>query len=420
MANATSQRPTSHLAAEKILGQILDPKRRGALYPLYHKLRDTAPVFKTSHPALRSSWILTRHADAEHVLRKHVFNTPEADTPRIYNTPGGQVFYDTMRRMLHNLEFSEHQRIRKLISKAFTVRSTEKMRSEIAQQVDDLLDELAPQGWMDLIADFARPFPANVILRLMAVPRADRAMLAKWADDFIRRLDVGTSIDRHVEQAGNDAAEGLRGYFSRLLALRRSNPGDDLISALASVHTDGTALVSDEIVSTAIVLFEGGHQTTTNLFGTAFVSLFRHPQQLERLGLDTDLTKNACEELLRYDAPVQLVQRVVITDTEIGDVSIPAGEIVAVLVGAANRDPSTFTDPDVLWLDRPNAHSHLSFGNGHYHCIGAPLARLNFSIALPRLLDRLPGLAPAYEEPAWGQTLVNWGPSELPVRWNRG
>jgi cytochrome P450 len=286
---------------DAVLDAIFDPARRGDLYSHYRTLRASWPVFKSDHPAIAGSWVLTGAPEVSALLRRYPFNSPEADAAQIYNLGDGGPFYETMRTMMHNLESGDHSRLRRLVGPAFATKAVALQHQLVEEVVTDLIDAVAPKGEMELIREFAHPFPARVILTMMAIPDEDHDALAGYADDFIRRLDVGDSLTEEVIERGDAAAQFLQDYFAGLLALRRRSPGNDLISLLMAAAEGEDALASEEIVSTAIVIFEGGHQTTSNAFGTAMAALLADAEETDRFRHNPEMTANACEELLRYD-----------------------------------------------------------------------------------------------------------------------
>lgn len=401
-----------------ILTQIIDDRHRDELYDLYAQLR-AAPVFRSTHAHLPGAWVFTRYADVRAVIHSPnaAFNTPEADNPEIYNTGERDVFYDVMRHMMHNQPVAEHERMRRLVSRAFTTRAVEDRSEHTARLVDRMLDDLVPRGEAEFISEFARPMPAAAILDMMAIPKADQTQLETWALDFARRIDFATSMTPDVERSGTAAASGLRAYFSNLRRDRRRRPGADLVSALVAVDDGGDRLTALEVTSSTIVLFVGGYVATTDLLSTALLVLASRPDLLRRLRSDPGLVPNSVEEFLRLEAPVQMVQRVALADIHLGEFVLAAGEKAAAFLGAANRDPDQFANPDTADLARGNASTHLSFGGGPYHCVGAALGRLNARIALGELIRRLPDVQVAATGPQWRPTLINRGLAELRLRW---
>jgi cytochrome P450 len=299
----------------------------------------------------------------------------------------------------------DHTRLRRLVSSSFTARRVQALRPRIAQMVQDLLVRM--EGEVDFIAAFAFPLPVNVIGELLGVPSADRAQFQSLVRDWTQVLEL---ITPEVLATADPAAATIRDYLAGLAAERRRTPGDDLISALVAAEEQ---LTEDELLTMAALLFAAGFETTTNLLGNGLVALLRNPDQLELLRHQPGLADAAVEELLRYDTPVQLLSRVAWDDVEIAGVPVEGGERIVAYLGAGNRDPERFTDPDRLDLTRSD-NAPLSFGGGIHFCLGAPLARLEAQIAVPALLAHFPELALA-GEPERRDSLAIRGYTRLPV-----
>jgi cytochrome P450 len=281
----------------------------------------------------------------------------------------------------------DHTRLRRLVSGAFTARRVQALRPAITRMVDDLLDAMS--GEVDFIGGFAFPLPVNVIGELLGVPTQDRAQFQSLVRDWTQVLEV---ITPDVLSRADPAAATIRDYLAGLVAERRRRPGADLLSALVAAEEVGDQLSEDELLSTAALLFAAGFETTTNLLANGLVALLQHPAELGLLRERPDLAQAAVEELLRFDSPVQIVGRVVVEPVELGGITVAAGERVVAYLGAGNRDPERFTDPDRLQLNRTD-NAPLSFGGGIHYCLGAPLARLEAQLALPALVRRFPRLA---------------------------
>jgi cytochrome P450 len=290
----------------------------------------------------------------------------------------------------------DHTRLRTLVSRAFTPRAIEGLHGQIQSIMDGLLDAIVDRGAADLIADFAYPLPVSVINEMLGVPARDRALFRQWSFDIARSLDAIVLPDPDIIARGNAAGAAIGAYFEDLVAERRRAPRADLLSAMIAVEEAGDRLSIEELLATGLLLFLAGHETTTNLIGNGVLALLRHPEELRRLREDPALVESAVEELLRYDSPVQRVSRLVYEDVTLGDRTIPAGSLVLGLLGAANRDPDHFPEPDRLDLRRRD-NRHLAFGWGIHFCLGAPLARLEGQLAFRTLLRRLPNLALAAE-----------------------
>jgi pimeloyl-[acyl-carrier protein] synthase len=309
----------------------------------------------------------------------------------------------------------DHTRLRTLVSKAFTPRVIEGLRPHIQQIVDGLLDRVRDRRAMDLIADLAFPLPVIVISEMLGVPAADRDRFRQWSLDVARSLDaIALPVGPEVIERGNAARRALADYFRGLIAERRRRPQADLLSGLIAAEEQGDTLSQAELLATCVLLLVAGHETTVNLIGNGMLALLRHPAELRKLGAEPALLPSAVEELLRWDSPVQRTGRITATDVELGGTLIPKGALVSAVLGAANRDPAHFPEPDRLDLARPD-NRHLAFGWGIHFCLGAPLARVEGQIAIGALARRLPGLALATDRPEWRESSALRGLRALPV-----
>jgi len=392
---------------------LFDPAFRADPYPHYRRLREAAPVAAMA-PGM---WVLTRHADCTALLRDNRFGHPNPDTPPAnpmfsQNSAAAGMLYapdgtPVLSFLLQNPP--GHTRLRRSVSRAFTARMVARLEPRVEQIVDGLLDDALSTGSVDLIPALARPLPVTVISELLGVPPEDHTRFTEWSNTLARGVDPVFLLSPGVVEQVARARGEFQDYFRDLAALRRRRPGDDLLSALVSVDE----LTEAELLVTCTLLLVAGHETTVNLIGNGTLALVRHPEALARFRSDPSIAADVVEELLRYDSPVQIVGRTALTDAEIAGVSIARGDLVLGLVGAANRDPAVFPDPDRLDLDR-TAIRHLSFGNGIHFCLGAPLARLEGRIALRRLMERAPGLR-LVGEPRWKENVVLRGLDHLPV-----
>ena len=401
---------------EEIVARILDAERRGELYPLYRRLREIAPVHPTRAAGLPpgcrllTSW---RHVDRA-ARSPSAVNDPKTAEVFDYGGAGG-AFYRLMRHAMLFLEKPAHDRVRRLVYKAFTPASVAPLRALTEGVAHELLDAVEGDGRMDFVGQFAYPLPVRAISRLLGLPPESRGEIERWAWDFSRAGDPMSATPEIVER-GDAAARGFYDFFEREIERRRGRPGDDLIGALASAEEDGERLSRDEAISTCVLLLQAGHETTADLLGNALVGLFRHPDQLARLRDEPGLLEPGVEELLRYDTSVQMSMRLVVEDLPLDGATLPAGSIAALVYGAANRDPEAFDDPDRLDLDRRPAH--LSLSAGAYFCLGNALARTEIRAGLRVLLDRLPGLRPARDTFVQRRTARLRGPQELLVAWD--
>ena len=300
----------------------------------------------------------------------------------------------------------DHSRLRGLVSKAFTSRTIDNLRSRIQQIVDDLLDRAQDSREMDIIADLAFPLPVSVISDMLGIPALDRILFYKWSRDIACGTDAQQrSVDAHV---------AIASYFKELIAERRKQPQSDLLSSLILAEQQGDALTEAELIDICGLLFVAGHETTANLIGNGMLTLFQHPQQLQELREQPSLLPAAVEELLRYDSPIQRAGRVVNTSVQFGKETIPAGAVVSAVIGSANRDPAQFIDPDRLEIKRRD-NCHLAFGAGPRFCLGAMLARAEAQIAIGTLLRRTPKLALVGDTPEWRRSVETRGLKKLRV-----
>ena len=316
---------------------------------------------------------------------------------------------------LLTMDGEDHRRVRQLVAKAFTPRMVERLRPRIEEIADDLVDRVAPDGRMELVDDFAFPLPIIVIAELLGIPAENRDRFRVWSNSFL----LPPLTDELREQFLRHTDEFVA-YLDVLFAKRRAEPSDDLLSALVRAEEHGDRLSENELYSMAVLLIVAGHETTVSLITNAVLALLGQPDELERLQADPSLMRNAVEELLRYDSPVErTIARWVTEDTQLGGQPIARGELVIAVVGSANRDDAQFPDADVLDLCR-TANRHVGFGRGPHFCLGAPLARLETEIALETLLRRLPNLrlAIAEDDLYWRPIPLFRSLASLPVAWD--
>ena len=383
-----------------------DPAFNADPYPTYHRLRAEDPVHRTP----MGFWILTRYDDVATVLRDARFGRKGFD--ELIRDRFGENTFD--QAMLFR-DPPDHTRLRALVNKAFTPRVIEEMRAKIQKTVDRLLDGVRDARAMDVIADLAYPLPVSVISEMLGVPAEDRDLFRGWSADIARSLDaIVLPTEPEVVERGNAARHALSSYFRALIAERRRRPQRDLLSDLIAAEEQGDKLSEEELMATILLLFVAGHETTVNLIGNGTLALLRNPNQLEALRRSPALIGGAIEELLRYDAPVQRTGRMPNTDVELGGKRIAKGDLVLSLIGAANRDPAHFAEPDRLDLARAD-NRHLAFGWGIHFCLGAPLARAEAQAAIGTIARRMPALALATPTPEWREASALRGLKTLPV-----
>ena len=387
----------------------MDPEFVADPYPTYHRLRATDPV----HHSPLGFWVLTRYEDVVAVLRD-----PRLAKEAIASVVAARFGVEVpvgMRLSMLDRDPPDHTRLRGLVSKAFTPRVVEALRPHIQQIVDGLLERVERAGSMDLIEEFAYPLPVVVICEMLGVPVEDHERFKGWSLEIARSLDlILQPPDSDLARRSVDARHALTDYFRGLIAERRASPRADMLSALIAAEEAGDKLSEQELMATCILLLVAGHETTVNLIGNGTLALLRHPDELRRLRENPPLIGSAVEELLRYDGPVQRTARIPSAAVTIGGRTIEAGEMVMPFIGAADRDPAHFPDPDRLDIARSD-NRHIAFGLGIHFCLGAPLARLEGQIAINTLVRRLPKLALATDRPEYRQSLTLRGLKTLPV-----
>ena len=387
-------------------------------FAIYALLRTVRPVMRMPVPGYDGPgvWFLTRYQDVHDALRDPRFSVDRLRAQiireNVERLPAFiQQTTQSVRSML-NMDPPDHTRVRKLVNKAFTPRRIESLRGHIETIVDELLAPVMKAGQMDVIDTLAAPLPAIVIAELLGVPAEDHRQFKSWASEIVASLGQPTLGSRRT--AALPAMQKLFGYLSEIIADRRKEPRDDLISAMVLAQEEQDALSDAELLATSNLLLIAGHETTTNLIGNGLLALLREPDELERLRGDIALLPTAIEELLRYDGPVQATLRVAREDLEIDGNRIEEGSLVLVGIGAANHDPAVFNQPERLDIGR-DPNPHLAFGFGAHFCLGAPLARLEGEIAFRVLLERFPNLALATEAPEYRSNPVLRGLVSLPV-----
>ena len=397
------------MASEPPLFDPSLPEFHADPYPFYHRLRSAAPVYRTP----MGLWVLTRYDDVVMALRDQRFGR-DGFEHLLATVYGGEKESGRLPRSMLFRDPPDHTRLRTLVSKAFTPRVIEGMRAHIQSIVDRLLDRVQAARRMDVIADLAYPLPVTVICEMLGVPTDDQASIRQWSSDVARSLDaIGVLPDAEVMARGRTARQALGEYFRRLLPERRAHPRNDLLSLLIAAEEQGDRLTEGELLATCVLLFIAGHETTVNLIGNGMLALLRHPAELARLVKDATLVPGAVEELLRYDSPVQRTARITNAEVEIDGHKIPSGSMVVAAIGAANRDPAQFPDPDRLDVTRRD-NRHVAFGFGIHFCLGAPLARVEGQVALGTILRRMPGLAIA-GMPTWRESSTLRGLQALAV-----
>jgi cytochrome P450 len=392
------------------------PDFRRDPYPLYATLRERDPFYFDDGLGM---WVASRHADLSALLRdrrlgrgiEHIVSREALGLPA--RDPKYAPFDRLSDHSMFDKEPPDHTRLRGLVHKAFTPRRIDNLRAHIQAITDNLLDAVRGRASFDLLEDFAVPLPVIVIAELLGVPEPDRHKLRPWSRDIVAMYELNHTpqqADRAIQ-----AAEEFSAYLRHLADQRLRDPQDDLITALATVEEAGEVLTEDELVSTCVLLLNAGHEATVNVFGNGMWALFQHPDQLARLRAAPDaLAASAIEEMMRYDTPLQLFRRWVLEDMTFQGAELRQGQQVALLFGAANRDPARFDQPDALDVSRAD-NPHLSFSLGIHYCLGAPLARMELHTALTTLLRRVPDFSLDYT-PQFRDSYVIRGLHDLIVR----
>jgi pimeloyl-[acyl-carrier protein] synthase len=394
------------------LYHLLDPEVLANPYPLYHRLRREDPVH---WDAYLHAWVVTRYADVLTVFQR--FSAQRTPTPEQLTALGLASLAPLAQVMVRQMLFLDppaHARVRALASQAFTPRRVERLRSHIQDITHSLLDAVQDKGQMEMIADLARPLPAIVTAELLGVPISDWRQLTAWSADFAQVLGNFQHNPERAPQVLRSLGE-MTAYFQAAVAQQRVHPREGLIGALLTAEVDGDRLSEEEVVANTIVTMVGGQETTTNLIGNGILTLLRHPEELERLREDLSLLPPAVEELLRYESPSQHTARLAPEDVVLGGKLIGKRQAVIAVMGAANRDPERFAEPDRLDLGRQD-NRHVAFAWAAHFCFGAPLARIEGQVALEAVLRHMPRLRLAGGPLQWRENLGLRGLTALPVK----
>ncbi|MBT2744897.1 cytochrome P450 [Lysobacter sp. ISL-42] len=383
-------------------------------YEHYRTLRDTHPV--QEHPM--GFWFVSRHADVAALLRDARLSVAD------HNLAAGpmrdqyeQLVIDAPVKLVSMMDSDppDHTRLRSLVGKVFTPRSIAALEPMVTELVDESLDRIADAGSVNLIDALAFPLPFAVISTMLGMPDSDPKRLLELTETLVLALEPVTLTDPEVMTAVVDAEVELSGMMREVIAWKRNNPADDLLTALVQADHNGDFLSNDELVAQVLLLYIAGHHTTVNLIGNGVAALLRHPGQLALLRSNPDLIGNAVEEFLRYDSPVHQTRRITLAPYQVGGREIPAGAMMIACLGSANRDERMFgPDADVLRIDREQARHHVSFSVGTHHCLGSALARLEGRVAISRLVSRFPALALSGRV-RWNGRMNLRGATDIPV-----
>jgi len=372
-----------------------NPAFRANPYPFYKDLREQDPVHATELGGI----VLTRYEDVSSTLRSNDFSR---DIEATANEPTDPLWIAKRERRkgregaktILNLDPPDHTRLRRLVSKAFTPTSIDRLRPRIQQLVDDVLDRASKNGGMELVDEMAFPIPFQVISDLLAMPTDRSDELREWGQLITLSLEPISTLEDLDRTDG--ALNEMIPYLFTIIEDRRAHPGDDLLSALIAVEDEGDNLGLDELISFVVLLYIAGHETTVNLIGNSINALLRFPDQLAHWHDNPSIANRAVDELLRFDGPVQQTVRVPIVPVTYqslhGPITVEPGTVVTTLLGAGNHDPAMFADPHVLKLDRANSNRHLAFAGGIHYCLGASLAKLEAEIAVGSMVQRFPNM----------------------------
>ncbi len=426
------------------LSNLLRPEIRSNPYPFYAQLRALDPVHWDDEMGF---WVLTRFDDIASIYADARFSRAQGlkrgyeRLPQV-ERPAAESIYQFFSKTVFYSDPPYHTHLRGLVTSAFTPARVEHLRPFIQRSVDDLLDAAVTSGRMEVIRDFAYPLPVMVIAELLGLPPADRAQFKLWSDDLFSILGTLRHTPDQMQRAAQSLSE-LTEYIDSLSRIRRGNPEDDLLSALLAVtevgnmqenHPAGPGrntgrsrsasrqervhiLTQPELVANINILLSTGHETTTNLIGNGMLALIQNPDQQQLLREQPELMNSCVEEMLRYDNPVQITYRSATEDVLIGDKLIHAGDLVNSVLGAANRDPQRFSDPDRFFIQRDEGR-HLSFGLGIHFCLGAPLVRLEAEIIFHSILRRFQHIHLVTEDLEWQEHPIFRGLKSLPIEVN--
>lgn len=400
--------------APALLYNPFDPAFRHDPYTVYARLREEAPVYETPF----GFTVFSTYAHCAAILR-HPLASSDASKSDAAGTFAEQHGLDPDTEMVDARPFlfmdpPDHTRLRGLVTKAFTPRVIEGLRPRVQQIVDGILDAMRGRREMDVIAGLAYPLPVTIISEMLGVPPEDHTQFSAWSAELARGLDPDLVLPPEVIARRQKAADEFTEYFRGLIARRRAAPRNDLVSALIAAEEQGQTLTEEELLSTCILLLIAGHETTVNLIGNGMFALLRNPGQLQMLRDDPSLIRTAVEELLRYDAPVQLTGRNALEDIDLGDAVLRKGQQSVLLLGSANRDPAHFPDAGRLDITREE-NRHLAFGMGIHFCLGAPLARVEGQIAILAMTQRLDRPRLVQEAPEYKENVTLRGLAALPV-----
>jgi cytochrome P450 len=394
--------------------QVLAPENFVNPHALYRKLREHDPVQWDDY---LHAWVVTSYREAVTVLTEYSADrTPKASRLDEVGLSSLKPFSEMMTQQMMFLDGAKHSRLRAICSAVFTPSRVHELKGHIEDIANSLLGEACKRGTMDLVAGFAAPLPAIVTAELLGVPSEDHEQLHAWVLDIAEVFGNYHPNPRRVSEIMR-SLEDLRRYLWKQMESQRIHPSSGLMSSLMSAEVDGHRLSDEEVLANSIITLIGGHETTTNLVASGFLTLLRNPESLEELRLNPDITASSVEELLRYESPVQHTARIAPKDAQLRGKLIQEGSRVVVVLAAANRDPARFQDPDRLDLRRTD-NRHLAFGWASHFCFGAPLARIEAQIAFSILVRRLSNPRLASQELEWRENAGLRSLRALPIRFD--
>jgi cytochrome P450 len=395
---------------EQFFVDAVSPAFREDPYPHYEAYRTAEPLRRVDE----TMWLCLNHGEVTALLRHPKLSSDET---RATSEAGRPAPGRLKAQSLLFMDPPDHTRLRRLVARAFTPTRVDDVRLRAETTVTALLDDMADAGAtapLDLVHGLAYPLPVRIICHMLGIPETDEAVFSHWSQALTRSLDPSVLRSAAVNTAIAEAEAGLTVYLDDLLNVRRRTAGQDLVSALLAVESDGDRISATELIDLVLILLVAGHETTVNLIGNGVLALLRNRDQWERLCRSPSEVAGAIDELLRFDSPVQMTQRIATEDLDLEGYRVRRGDEIVLVLGAANRDPAVFTEPDRLDVSRIDARRHVAFGGGIHHCLGAALARLEGQVALAGLLGRFPHLQLA-GEPTRRPTFTLRGLESLPV-----
>lgn len=395
---------------------LLDDEMMQQRYTIYRHVQDGQRIFWSERV---QRWFCTRYTDVREALRNPQLSSE--NLPAVLGKLPAEIrqaldqenpLLKQARTIMIARDDPDHARLRSLVNKAFTPRMIERQRPQITRLAHDLLDKMEQQEQPDFVRDFAAPLPIMVIAAMIGILYDDLEQIKQWSDigaDFLgRTADLNILLQMAV------AANEFNAYLHPHIEKRRQQPEEDLLSAFILAEAQGDKLTEDETIANVFLLLAAGNETTTNLLGNGLWTLLKHPDQLARLQKHPEMIETAVEEIVRFESPAQLTGRIAKTAVEVAGQRIEAGQNVTLILGAANRDPAQFADPDSLDVGRQD-NRHIGFGLGAHYCLGAPLARLEAQVTLPILLARYPRIQLVNEQARWRKNPLFLGLESLPI-----